>query len=50
MAWRQEERNLVRLLMMKGPVKRRRNRETNGPKKGRSQESQDNVFSHESHP
>jgi hypothetical protein len=50
MAWRQEETNLVRLLMMKGAIKRRRNRETHGPKKWRSQENQDNMFLHESHP
>jgi hypothetical protein len=42
--------NLVRILMMLSPIRRRKNRETKDHEKGRSQESHDLVFSHESCP
>jgi hypothetical protein len=49
MARRQEETNLVRLLIMQGPIRKRSNRESRGSEKGRSQKSHDEVFSQESH-
>jgi hypothetical protein len=50
MAWRQEERNLVRRLIKQDPMVKKSAIDIRGFKKGGSQSNYDQFFSHKSHP